>query len=617
MSLEILVVDDILESRRSLADQVGALGHRVVEADSGHAALARLQQRLPDLVLLDLLMPEIDGFELTRRLRKLTGRHWLPVIATSGLQGEEHVIQALKFGADDYLSRPVNPQLLEAKLNHYAAVLALQSRLARRAQRERDILDNILDPVLTLDASGKIEECNRSALALWRQDGTPVRLGDSCLDVFGLPLAELLLRRECLLRRAGGMLVPFELGLSEWHELLQAGQQAHYTLVLHDLTEQRQIERMKDEFLATVSHELRTPLTSILGALGLLAGGAAGPLPAPALSLAQVAERNGKRLNGLIDDILDLTKLEGERLQLCLRAQPLYPLLREALSANQGYAERAGVRLLHGLPEQDDGPLLALDSERFLQVMANLLSNAIKHSPAGEAVRLSVTVDPQAVRISVRDRGPGIAPGFRARMFEKFSQAEGGDKRAQGGTGLGLYISRMLLERMGASISAEDSTDGGHGAVFSIDFPLVGADKHSPRLLPLLLHIDADLESRERLSRCLAGIARVDSAAHLGQATELIAQNSQIADAPYRLFIVSPQDQGSALDFCAKLRLHAAGRPVLLYGDSVDQSFCDEAGLPWLSPARSGPQELQEWVTRLLKSTPPKLVEQAKKSPNS
>jgi signal transduction histidine kinase len=593
MFLEILIVDDIFESRHELAEQVAALGHRVSLADSGKAALGLLQHHLPDLVLLDLLMPELDGFEVTRRLRELTGRHWVPVIATSGLQGEEHVIHALKSGADDYLSRPVNPDLLDAKLRHYGAVLGLQSSLARRAQRERDILDNILDPVLSLNASGKIEECNRSALTLLRQDGQPLRIGDACLAVLGLDLPALLAQRECQLRAADGSFRPFELGLSEWREALHV----HYTVVLHDLSAQRQVEQMKDEFLATVSHELRTPLTSVLGALGLLAGGAAGALPAPAMALAQVAQRNGERLSGLIDDILDLTKLEGDRLQLYPRPQPLYPLLREAIAANQGYADRADVRLLHSIAAFEDGPDICLDGERFLQLMANLLSNAIKHSPAGEAVRLSVAVNAQTARISVRDRGPGIAPDFRARMFEKFSQADGSDRRAQGGTGLGLYISRMLTERMGGRISADELQDGGSGASFSVEFELAGRAQHETPALPRLLHIDADLENRERVQRWLGPVAQVDSAAHLGQAEALLALHAHI---PYRLLIGSPQDQGEALGFCAGLRQLAQGRPAMLYGDSVDPAFCKEAGLPWLSPARSGPAELLAMVQQLM-----------------
>ena len=461
--LQILVVDDMLASRRALCALVAELGHVAVGADSGHAALALVQHQRPDLVLLDLLMPDMDGFEVTRRMRGLTADRWLPVIVTSSLQGEEHFIHALESGADDYLLRPVSAGLLQAKLRHYGRVLALQSRLSTLAQRQRDILDNILDPVLTLDARGLVAELNLAALALADRDGRTLATGMACEAVFDCTLPELLGRREVQLQRAGGGSFSAELGLSEWRD----DARVQVTLVLRDLTERREVERMKDEFLATVSHELRTPLTSVLGALGLLAGGAAGALPAAALPLADVARRNGERLSRLIDDILDLTKLEGDRLVLHLRQQPLAPLLREALAANQGYAHQGGVTLVaEGLDEA--APEARIDADRFLQIMDNLLSNAIKHSPSGDTVRVSLAATSGGVRVSVRDCGPGIDPRFRARMFEKFSQADGTDRRAQGGTGLGLYITRMLVERMGGRISADAVV--GAGAAFSVVF---------------------------------------------------------------------------------------------------------------------------------------------------
>lgn len=457
-ALRVLVADDIPASRRALCGLVRDLGHEPLAVDSGEAALAQVTRAQPDLVLLDLLMPGLDGFEVAQRLRQQCGHHWLPVIVTSSLEGEEHLIRALACGADDYLVRPVSRAMLDAKLRHYARVLGLQSGLAALARRQRSIHDNILDAVLTLAADGRIEECN---LAAERMFGGQALTGMSCEQVLGLPLAALLEQRELSLRRDGSSF-PAELALSDWHEL---GRVQH-TLVIRDLTEQRHVARMKDEFLATVSHELRTPLTSVLGALGLLASGAAGPLPKPAQVLAEVAHRNGERLSRLIDDVLDLTKLEGQQMVLQMRSTTLDELLREAVHANQAYAQQAGVELV--LTICPGSPAVRVDGDRFLQVLANLLSNAVKHSAAGDRVRVALDWSDRALRVTVSDDGPGIDLQFRARMFEKFSQADGSDRRALGGTGLGLYVCRLFVERMGGRIGC-DSVPG-RGAMFWVEF---------------------------------------------------------------------------------------------------------------------------------------------------
>ena len=466
--LRVLVADDMACSRQQLCDRVQALGHVVASVASGADALAHVMSQQPDLVLLDLLMPDMDGFEVIQRLRAMVTSRWLPVIVTSGLEGEEHFIHALERGADDYLVRPVNPALLRAKLRHYQLVL----------------------------------------------------------------------------------------------------------------TEQRRMDRMKDEFLATVSHELRTPLTSIMGALGLLASGAAGALPKAALPLAEVAKRNGERLGQLIDDILDLTKLEGNQMVLQLRPQRLGPLLTEAIAANQGYAERVGVRLV--LQSGSDDPLVLVDAGRLLQVLANLLSNAIKHSRSGDSVELGLACSATQVRIKVRDHGPGIDANFRDRLFEKFSQADSTDRRAQGGTGLGLYISRMFVERMGGRMSVDSVA--GQGATFMVDFP--PADALAAQAAPWVLHIDSDVDARAKVAEWLRPLCPSEGVADLQQAR-----------GPFRhvqppIILADPRAQGSAEEFCSALQQRAAGQQVLLYSDAVDEGFAARAGLVWLPKSTTSRQPL-------------------------
>jgi signal transduction histidine kinase len=587
MPLTVLVVDDIESSCRAQCALVTELGHVAIGADSGATALASLERTRPDLVLLDLLMPDMDGFEVTRRMRATTADRWLPVIVTSSLQGEAHFIRALENGADDYLGRPVSAGLLDAKLRHYARVLELQRHIATLAQRQQAILDNILDPVVTLDADGRVLEFNQAASQLAMADGAPLAEGLPGQALLGLPADALPQRHECRLHRRDGSTFPAEVSASEWHD----AERRHLTLVLRDLSERRQVERMKDEFLATVSHELRTPLTSVLGAMSLLAGGAVGALPERAAPLLQIARRNGERLGRLVDDVLDLTKLEGDRLVLHLRPQDPWPLLQEAVAANQGYAEREGVRLAlepwagaAGRPP----PAVRLDADRFLQVMANLLSNAIKHSPDGETVRVSMRAQGSGVRITVRDLGPGFDPAFRERVFQKFAQADATDRRAQGGTGLGLYITRMLVERMAGQVQVDDGV--ATGASLSVTFCAADALTDTR---PLLLHIDADATSRARLARWLEPVARIDGAAR-------IERLDAAAVAAAQAVIGNPQDQGAADTFCDALQRLAAGRPVLVHGDSVDRAFCDRLQLPWISAAHGDAENVTAWVRRAL-----------------
>jgi signal transduction histidine kinase len=230
----------------------------------------------------------------------------------------------------------------------------------------------------------------------------------------------------------------------------------------------QRVESLKNEFLATVHHELRTPLTSILGSLSLLNGKVAGELPPKAGVLIDMAFRNAQRLSRLIDDVLDVAKHEEERIELHRKSCEVAPMLADALAANQAFADKAAVRLELGA--QIDCGAIRVDSDRFAQVLANLLSNAIKHSKAGDVVQLSASAQAGNCVISVQDRGPGIAPEFRKRLFEKFSQADGSDRRAKGGTGLGLYISRLLVQRMGGEIGVH--SEPGNGACFYVSFPL-------------------------------------------------------------------------------------------------------------------------------------------------
>ncbi|MDD3287381.1 MAG: cache domain-containing protein [Alphaproteobacteria bacterium] len=234
-------------------------------------------------------------------------------------------------------------------------------------------------------------------------------------------------------------------------------------------TEKSDMENMKSEFISVVSHELRTPLTSIRGALGLIAGTMAKDMPEKAAHLIQIAYINCDRLMTLINDLLDIDKAAAGELHFDMRHEKLAPIMSQAIETNRSYAEKYFVRLsCDPLPDSIE---VNVDKARLLQVLSNLLSNAAKFSPAGGKVRLYAETDTENVRINVSDYGLGIPEEFRSRVFQKFSQAESSSTRKKGGTGLGLHISKNLVELMGGQIGFDSTV--GLGSTFWVEFPMI------------------------------------------------------------------------------------------------------------------------------------------------
>jgi PAS domain S-box-containing protein len=233
-----------------------------------------------------------------------------------------------------------------------------------------------------------------------------------------------------------------------------------------DITAQLEAERMKKEFTSTLSHELRTPLTSIIGSLQLINSGVLGEAPKDIGELTAVAERNGQRLLDLINDILDIEKIESGKLTMISQALRLDELVREAIVLNKGFAERFKVRF-EALGELRPWEVYA-DHKRLLQVMTNLLSNAAKFSPEGGVVEITVQERGADLRIAVHDHGPGIPEAFRAKIFGRFTQADSTATRQKGGTGLGLAICRRLIELLHGRIGFEDRPGGGTSFWFEL-----------------------------------------------------------------------------------------------------------------------------------------------------
>jgi PAS domain S-box-containing protein len=345
------------------------------------------------------------------------------------------------------------------------------------AERNRTVLDSTVDAILILNPSGTIEAVNAAAISvigyapeeLQRRDIATVidlapgegsfheRIGlrDGQLDRSFLPNREV--------RRKDGSVLPVDVAMGVM--LVPSGD--HIVVSLRDISERRRLEQLKDDLMSTVSHELRTPLTSIVGSLGLLRAGSAGALPEAAARLVTIAENNSRRLIRLINDMLDIDRIETGTLEMQMEPIDLQSVVDHAVQGTEGLASAKGVTLALA---KSDGPVIVRgDADRLLQVLTNLLSNAVRFTPAKGQVAVAVRcAENGSALVTVDDDGPGIPPEFRSRIFDRFERAQG-EAGQQGGAGLGLAISREIIQRHNGRIWFEDAPGGGARFAFALD----------------------------------------------------------------------------------------------------------------------------------------------------
>ena len=323
-----------------------------------------------------------------------------------------------------------------------------------------------------------------------------------------------------------------------------------------DITELKRIDRMKSEFVSTVSHELRTPLTSIRGSLGLIAGGVVGELPEAVKTLVDIAKNNCERLIRLINDILDSEKIESGKMRMDLKNVDIKQVVRQALVASEGYAAQHRVRVQ--LQASDEPMQVCIDNDRMTQVLINLLSNAVKFSSSGSTVDVRVLRGTQGIRVEVADHGLGIPDDFRNHIFQKFSQADSSDARKKGGSGLGLSISKTLIEKMGGHISFTSALNV--GSTFFFEVPEWQGSKSLPLPLPLkapvtslnsrILVCEGDFGDAKIISNMLVAAGFDTDIAHTAAQAQTFLENNSYA----ALTVNSTMPGQNALSFVTTLR---------------------------------------------------------------
>jgi PAS domain S-box-containing protein len=475
----ILIVDDDPALLEALPQALWLRmeGLQIDTCDSGIAALEKIKQTDYDAIVTDIKMPGLDGLALLREITKI--RPSTPTLLITGHGERELTVEALRGGAYDFIQKPIERDYLVAALSRAFE----RRRLAREVEeqnlallRHARVLEHVGDGVFLVDRAGLVRLWNQAAEAI---------TGISADEMLGRPVGEALPRWEELAPLIpvatspggptdGANTIPFELrGKELWLSISGVDFADGTVYAFRDLTSQRAIDELKDEFVATVSHELRTPLAAIYGAAETIRLRELDEVDRK--RLLAVISQESERLARVVEEILLAGHIDSQRLQLAEARFDAAELAQEAVTRMEQHA-RNGVHF--SLVAPSSLPALSTDPDKFRQVLLNLIENAIKYSPEGGLVEVKLEPRDGHLSIAVRDEGLGIPANEQRLIFDKFYRVDPNLIRGVGGTGLGLYVCRELVRLMGGRIWVESAH--GEGSTFFVDLPL-GAEAASER----------------------------------------------------------------------------------------------------------------------------------------
>ncbi len=562
---------------------------------------------------------------------------WVEDFAAKGSQWDNH--PALHFGQTSGLAIPVrvaNHQIAVLELfrrsrirEDQETVATIETTLASLGQmmartREQDradelhstqriLLDTIADGICATDPTGHITLMNPAAARMLRREAAEMIGGDLHELMHASQASSSVCTDDCSLLTAlkqhkpfSGELVvcridhssfPAEFSLTP---ITDNGRYSGAVISFRDITQRFAMDKLKDEFVSTVSHELRTPLTSIRGALGLLSSGILGDVNEKAANLLRIALSNSDRLVRLINDILDLERIQSGREPLSFRSVALNEIVLQAIDGMQPVAEAAEVQLIHDA----NAVQLKADPDRLLQVLTNLLSNAVKFSPAGATVSVTLRTTSNAVMISVIDQGRGIPADKLDKIFDRFQQVDASDSRQKGGSGLGLAICRTIVQQHGGKIWAERNSVC--GSTFRVLLPfhpeLAETSTPSPdRVADFGTILIADAHARSRTS--LAAQLRrqgyqVVEAASAQETLDALWESPTRPRELDAILLDTSMDPSNGWEILPQLRQHLAAQQVpivLLSMESPDAGVNLPAGASgWIQKTRSEEQLLHE-----------------------
>lgn len=476
----ILVVDDEERIREGCRKVLTQDGFDVATAECGARGLEMIEQKHYDIILLDLMMPIVSGFDVLARVK--AEHPDSTIIVISGYATVEHSIEAMKRGAFDFIPKPFSPDQLRLLVTKAIAYTRALQDIAGEKSRMRVLINRLTDGVMATDRDKHVVLANPAFLrmvgfkgdcAIGRpvlevvRDEQLVNMVDRALAMPGGEFVELAEEWSPGDEGAGGELA-FNARCLPFRDRL--GRNVGTVTVLHDITAIKKMDQVRSDFVSMVAHEIRSPLNSILAQIQVVRDGLAGDLTE---KQAEILSRASERIHGLVSlssELLDLARIESGLILQEREQLDLGEILRDQRDFHRPRAEASHIAL-ELLPPGCLKPVLA-NRRNIEEVLSNLIGNAVSYTPEGGRIELSATLENDYVRVSVKDTGFGIVPEDLERIFAPFYRVKNEKTRMIVGTGLGLAIVKSIVEAHNGWIRVESAPD--QGSTFHVHLPSVG-----------------------------------------------------------------------------------------------------------------------------------------------
>jgi PAS domain S-box-containing protein len=479
-NVRILIVDDDHSLLEALPEAIHLRmdGLEIDTCDTAMAALERLREVDYDAIVTDIKMPGMDGLALLEEIQETRPR--TPTLLITGHGEQDLAVQALRGGAYDYIAKPIDRDYFVASLERAIQLKSLDRQIEKQRvalERHARVLEHVDDGVFLVDEEGLVQHWNPAAEAI---------TGLEAVSVLGRPAAEAIPGWEVMgpvvpIAAAPGpgntdaKTLPLEIdGRELWLSISGVAFDDGVVYAFRNLTEERALDELKGEFVATVSHELRTPLAAIYGSAQTLLRRDVDLDPASKETLLEVIASESERLTRIASDILLANSIDSGRLFLDRHQVDVVKLAGDVVDQMRHvFSGRDNVVI--ELEACSESAFVACDEDKLRQVLINLVDNAVKYSPDGGRVELTIQPNDHRLKLLVHDEGLGIAHGEQQRIFGKFYRVDPQLTRGVGGTGLGLYISRELVRLMGGQLSVTSKES--EGSTFVVELPREPAPK--------------------------------------------------------------------------------------------------------------------------------------------